>query len=310
MLSLPSPIQEIKHSLFVEKKLRVFIKREDLIHPEIGGNKWRKLKYNLQLAKDHGKDLLLTFGGAYSNHIYSVSSAAKYYGMESIGLIRGEKTFPLNPTLTFVQNKGMELVFIDRTTYRKKEEPEFIEALQDKYGANVYIIPEGGTNQLALEGCAEIMEELQTQLDFPPDYVIVPCGTGGTLAGLIKGGKDRYRFLGISVLRGNFLEEEIRGLLEEAGISDLGSWSVNSDFHFGGYAKFTPELIDFIHYFYRQYSLPSDPVYTGKMFFGVMEMIKADSFLRGSNLLIIHTGGLQGIAGFNERFSKYQLIFN
>ncbi len=304
---LPSPFQEIKDSLFEQKEVRVWVKREDFIHPEMGGNKWRKLKYNLSKAREEGKRCLLTFGGAYSNHIYSLASAAHYYGFEAIGIIRGEETLPLNPTLDFARKKGMRLEYLDRSTYRKKDTPEVLASLVSKFGSNSYVVPEGGTNTLALRGCAEIADEVITQMAMMPDYILLPCGTGGTMAGLLVGLKGRSQVLGIAALKGNFLKRNIQELLKEAGKKDYKNWQINNTFHCGGYAAFNETLIHFIRRFQNTFKIPLDPIYTGKLFFGLMELLRQGFFEKGSRILVLHTGGLQGVVGFNQRFPAYRV---
>lgn len=281
------------------KNVRLFIKREDLIHPVISGNKWRKLKYNLKEAKKQGIKTLLTFGGAYSNHIHAVAGAANHYNFKSIGLIRGEEHLPLNPTLNAAASLGMELHYIDRTTYRKKDEAAFIETLHDRYGS-FYLIPEGGTNAMAIKGAAEII----TSLEEPYDYVLLACGTAGTATGVIAGLEDNARTIGVSVLKGDFHMEIINGWLEKLNLEHLSNWEINLDYHFGGYAKFDATLVDFINSFNAKYRIPLDPVYTGKAFFATVDMITKGFFPSEARVLAIHTGGLQGIKGFNQRFNN------
>ncbi len=268
------------------------IKREDLNHPVISGNKWRKLKYNLQEAKKLGHRKLLTFGGAYSNHIYATAGAGKEFDFETIGVIRGEEHLPLNPTLSFAKEAGMHLHYMDRTTYRRKSEPEVIKLLKQQYG-DFYLIPDGGTNALAIEGCQEIVEEINVDYD----YLCCPVGTGGTIAGLISGLKGRSNVIGFSSLKGDFLKDEVADLLQQANYS-YNNWSINVDYHFGGYAKTKPALLNFMKTFEAQHQIPLDPVYTAKMMFGIYDLIRSDYFPKGAKVLAVHTGGLQGRAGF------------
>jgi 1-aminocyclopropane-1-carboxylate deaminase len=281
------------------KKARLFIKREDLIHPVISGNKWRKLKYNLKEAEKQAAKTLLTFGGAYSNHIHAVAGAAKKYNFKSIGLIRGEEHLPLNPTLEAALKFGMELHYIDRAAYRKKDDAEFIEALRDKYGS-FYLIPEGGTNEIAIRGAAEIVTTLQE----PYDYVLLACGTAGTATGVITGLEDKAKTIGISVLKGDFHTGIINGWLQRLDLQYLSYWEINNDYHFGGYAKFDSTLVEFINAFKHKHNVPLDPVYTGKALFAAVDMIAKGLFPSRARVLAIHTGGLQGVKGFNERFNN------
>ena len=284
-------IQEIQDELFEDKGLRVFIKREDLIHPKVSGNKWRKLKYNLIEAQSHGYDTLLTFGGAYSNHIYATAAAANEAGFKSIGIIRGDELSdrPLNKTLSFAKEQGMQLLFVDRESYRNKNEASFIDDLKRKYG-NIYLIPEGGTNNLAIKGCEEIM----TEKDIEYDTICCAVGTGGTISGIIASAHSNQKSIGFSSLKGDFLRGEVESLLKSYTNKKLTNWSINTDYHFGGYAKTTDELLDFIIEFESLHSIPLDQVYTGKMMYGIYDLAKSNYFKHGSKILAIHTGGLQG----------------
>lgn len=279
--------------------VRLYIKREDLLHPIISGNKWRKLKYNLMAAKEVGKSTLLTFGGAYSNHIHAVAGAAKEYGFKSIGIIRGEEHLPLNPTLQDAHDMGINLQYMDRTTYRQKQSKELLDSLRKTFG-DVYMIPEGGTNELAIKGAAEIVEGIEDDYD----YLCVACGTGGTAAGIISGLNGRSEVLGFSVLKGDFHHQEIVNWLSTTEKPLLDNWHVNTDYHFDGYAKFDLQLINFINRFKSNYHIQLDPIYTGKMLFGVFDLISKGHFPAKTRVLAIHTGGLQGIAGFNQRFTN------
>jgi len=239
----PSPIQEIQNELLRVKKVRLFLKRDDLIHTNVSGNKWRKLKYNLVAAQELNHTTLLTFGGAFSNHIHAVAAAGKIFGFQTIGVIRGDKMDPLNPTLQYAKDQGMQLHFVTRSAYRKKHTTDFHLTLQEQFG-RFYGIPEGGTNTLALKGCAEIVTEIKDQLKFPPAYIATCCGTGGTIAGIIQGNAATpTEILGVSALKGNFLQGEVKELLAAANVSDSTKWSISNDYHFGGYAKFKSSLI-------------------------------------------------------------------
>ncbi len=288
------PIQQIHEPLFEEKAVSLFVKREDLNHPTISGNKFRKLKYNLAEAKRLGHKQLLTFGGAYSNHIYATAAAANAYGFESIGVIRGEETLPLNPTLAFAKSMGMEFIYLDRASYRLKNEEKVKNTLHNKFG-DFYLIPEGGTNQLAIKGCKEIVKDLDQEYD----YYCLAVGTGGTISGVISGLNGKRQVLGFTSLKGNFLEGEVGQLLLEYCDNRYSNWSINTDYHFGGYAKVKPELIDFMKDFEARHNILLDPVYTGKSMFGVYQLIHNGYFPEGSRILFIHTGGLQGRKGYN-----------
>ncbi len=295
----PTPIQEIRLPILLEKSVRLFIKREDLNHSLIQGNKWRKLKYNLERASFEGKDTLLTFGGAFSNHIHATAALGKQSGFKTIGIIRGEKPEIPNPTLSDAEAFGMSFHFVTRSLYRDKYNPDFIEELKQTFG-DFYLIPEGGTNEYAIKGCGEMMEELETECP-TATHIAVPVGTGGTIAGMIRNRKNiKMEIIGFSSLKGDFIQKDIRKLLD----NDFPNWSVNTDYHFGGYARHTSELIEFVNRFKKETKIQLEPIYTGKMMFGVLDKIKQGYYPKGSNIITIHTGGLQGIRGFNQRFGN------
>ena len=280
------------------------IKREDEIHPLISGNKYRKLKYNLMEAKAKGAHTPLSFGGAYSNHISALAYAGKKYDFQTIGVIRGdelgtclEETLINNPTLKFAHENGMRFKFISRAQYRNKDGTHFTADLRDEFG-DFFLIPEGGTNSFAVKGCEEIL----TARDRDYDFICVSVGTGGTMSGLINSAFEGQKILGFPSLKGDFLQDEIR-----KHVTRKNNWALINDYHFGGYAKINKNLISFINEFYQQTTIPLDPVYTGKMMFGIMELIKKNYFKRNSKILAVHTGGLQGIAGMNQRLLKMKL---
>lgn len=275
------------------------IKREDLIHPFVSGNKFRKLKYNLLQAKAENKNTLLTFGGAFSNHIAAVAYAGKEQGFNTIGIIRGDELFDKieeNPTLKFAQENGMKFEFVSREDYRLKNETSFIEKLKDKFG-DFYLVPEGGTNELAVKGCEEIL----TDEDSVFNYVCCAVGTGGTISGLINSSIQNQKILGFPALKGDFLQDEIRIFAKK------DNWNLVSDYHFGGYGKVNLELIEFINSFLEETKVPLDPIYTGKMVFGVIDLIGKNYFPDNSKILLIHTGGLQGIEGMNLKLKQKKL---
>lgn len=285
-----TPIQELKGAFLDNAGVRLLIKREDLNHPTVSGNKWWKLKYNLEEAKRKGCKTLLTFGGPYSNHIYAMAAAAELEGLDSIGIIRGEKILPLNPTLTFAQQQGMHLHFVTREAYRRKKENDFLEGLLQPFG-ECFVVPEGGTNEFALKGCIEFSKQIVlTQADI----VCVPIGTGGTMAGLMAGMNERKIF-GYAVLKGGgFLSQEVSELCIQYFDKEFTNGSIITEYHFGGYGKIQKPLIDFIAQFEMEHRIPLDPIYTGKMMFGIFDMIRKQAFVKGTTLFAIHTGGLQG----------------
>jgi len=288
--------QKIKLS---NKTISVSIRREDLIHPFISGNKFRKLKYNLIQAKAENQDTLLTFGGAFSNHIAAAAFAGKEHGFKTIGIIRGdelESKILVNPTLKFAQECGMQFKFVSRESYRHKTETKFIENLKQEFG-DFYYVPEGGTNTFAVQGCEEILSKADSQYDF----VCTAVGTGGTISGLINSILPHQKVLGFPALKGDFLNDEIRKFAHNE------YWELITDYHFGGYGKVKPELIAFINRFYKENQIPLDPIYTGKMVFGVMDLIEKNYFPENAKILLIHTGGLQGIKGMNIKLKAKKL---
>jgi 1-aminocyclopropane-1-carboxylate deaminase len=290
------PTQKIQLST---NKVSVFIRREDLIHPFISGNKFRKLKYNLQQAKAENKETLLTFGGAFSNHIAAAAYAGKEQGFKTIGIIRGDELrgkISDNPTLQFAQECGMQFKFVTREDYRRKTEAVFLENLKQEFG-NFYLVPEGGTNELAVKGCEEILTKEDTEFDF----ICCSIGTGGTISGIINSLLPHQKVLGFPALKGDFLNEDIRKFARNQ------NWELVTAYHFGGYGKVNPELIAFINQFYKENQIPLDPIYTAKMVFGVMDLIQKDYFPENSKILLIHTGGIQGVAGMNLKLRNKHL---
>ena len=271
--------------------VELYIKREDKIHAFVSGNKYRKLKYNLLEADKMGFKTLLTFGGAYSNHIAAVASVGDVLGFKTIGVIRGdelENAVNSNPTLSFAQDCGMQFKFVSRESYRIKTTNTFIEKLKAEFG-DFYLVPEGGTNDLAIKGCEEIL----TDADEIFDYVCCAVGTGGTIAGLINCSKPGQQVLGFTALKGDFLQQDI------SKFATKNNWKLITDYHFGGYAKINDELVTFINQFKNKQNIPLDPVYTGKMIYGIFDLIEKGYFPKGTKILAIHTGGLHGISGMN-----------
>lgn len=282
-----------------KNEVSLFVKREDLIHPVVSGNKYRKLKYNLIEAERQGEKTLLTFGGAFSNHIAAVASAGKAFNFKTVGIIRGEELaskVSTNPTLRYAEACGMRLKFVTREEYRNKEDPDFIENLLGQFG-KFYLIPEGGTNAIAVKGCEEILNDIDKGFD----YIGCSVGTGGTISGIINSASPRQKVLGFPALKGDFLSKEIAKFAKCYGFN---SWDLISDYHFGGYGKVTDALITFINNFKQHHQIPLDPIYTGKMMFGIMDLIEEGYFPKNSKILAVHTGGLQGIEGMNLKLKQ------
>jgi 1-aminocyclopropane-1-carboxylate deaminase len=293
--ALPVPEIELKAPFIEKAGVKLIVRREDLVHSQISGNKYWKLKYNLLEADKLGHHTVLTFGGAFSNHIAATAAVCKAVGLKSIGVIRGEDADLTNPTLAQALKNGMVLHRISRGKYREKELRSFADEMRTLFG-DFFLIPEGGTNDLAIQGASEMV----SRIDTPYDYLTLPVGTGGTMAGCIDFQKGKAKILGFSALKGDFLANETIALQQKYQLTPFDNWNIVNDYHFGGYGKVKDELIVFMKTFEEQFAIPLDPVYTGKMMFGLLEMIKNAYFRRGSVIYTIHTGGLQGRAGFRR----------
>ncbi|MFD0976581.1 1-aminocyclopropane-1-carboxylate deaminase/D-cysteine desulfhydrase [Salinimicrobium gaetbulicola] len=281
----------------------VYMKREDLLHPHVSGNKFRKLKYNLKNAISEGHDTLLTFGGAFSNHIAATAAAGKECDLKTIGVIRGEelgkdleKTLRENPTLNFAASCGMEFDFVSRSAYREKTSEAMLKRLREKFG-KFYLVPEGGTNVLAVKGCEEILSEEDKEFD----VLCCAMGTGGTISGIINASAEDQKVLGFPALKGDFLRPEVEKFTKK------NNWEIITNYHFGGYAKVDRSLIDFVNGFKKEFGIQLDPVYTGKMMYGIFELISKGNFSENTRILAVHTGGLQGISGMNNRLKNKNL---
>lgn len=278
---------------------QILVKPEYLNHPSVSGNKYSKLKYNLIEARQLGFNTLLTFGGAFSNHIAAVAAAGKEFEFKTIGVIRGDELFSKieeNTTLKFAREQGMQLKFISRSKYRTKDEDVFKNELLEEFG-DFYLIPEGGTNEFAIKGCEEIL----TEDDKTFDFICCPVGTGGTISGIINSSSSLQKVIGFPALKGQFLNDEIRKYATKS------NWELCTDYHFGGYGKINLELIEFINGFKNKFGMPLDPVYTGKMMFGIFDLLQKNYFHKNAKILAIHTGGLQGIDGMNQILKSRRL---
>jgi 1-aminocyclopropane-1-carboxylate deaminase len=285
-LRLPSPLVELRDDRVRRRGVRLLLKRDDLIHPELPGNKWRKLKYNLAAAREQGHTTLLTFGGAYSNHVRATAAAGHYFGFDTIGVIRGEEHRPLNPALEYAVSRGMLLTYLDRSTYRHKHAGEVVDRLRREFG-EFYLLPEGGSNAAAVRGCAELPAELTE----PYDVICVPVGTGGTLAGIAAGLGPGSRAIGFSVLKGGeFLAAEVERLQRAAFGSVSANWQIEYGFHFGGYAKRTPTLDTFIADWADRHGTALDRIYVAKMMYGIVALTEAGSFPPGTTVVAVVTG--------------------
>ncbi|PUB24490.1 1-aminocyclopropane-1-carboxylate deaminase [Promicromonospora sp. AC04] len=283
---VPSPVEVLADERLDAAGVGLLLKRDDLIHPDLPGNKWRKLKYNLEAAQAAGATRLLTFGGAYSNHIRAVAAAGAIFGFETVGVIRGEAHDPLNPSLQFAVDHGMRLTYLDRQTYRRKTEPDVIDRLGADFG-DFYLIPEGGSNALAVRGCMELAGEITD--DF--DVICCAVGTGGTLAGIAAGLGPHQRAIGFSSLKGgDFLSDDVAVLQRDALGEVTGNWAIETDYHFGGYAKSKPELVAFVDDFEARHGLRLDWVYVARMMYGVYDLAAQGRFPRGTTIVAVITG--------------------
>lgn len=283
---LPSPVQELSDPRFTRHGLRLLLKRDDLIHPEIVGNKWRKLAPNLTAAAGR---TVVTFGGAYSNHLRATAAAGRVLGLPTVGVVRGQELAdrPLNPSLTRCAADGMRLHFVDRSTYRAKTDPATLaRVLRAADAEDAYVVPEGGSNTLAVRGCRALGEELSGLAD----VVAIACGTGGTLAGLAAGLPPGQRALGIPVLKGGFLTADVESLQIHAFGARRGHWTLDDRFHFGGYARTTPELEAFAEDFEDRHGVPVERLYVAKLLYGLVALAEEGTFTRGTTVVAVVTG--------------------
>lgn len=295
------PLQVIHEPIFEHYGVQLNVLRLDLTHAHISGNKWFKLKYNLLEAKKEGQNTLLTFGGAFSNHIAATAAAGKEFGFTTIGIIRGEEQAVLNPTLQFALECGMQLHYVSRSLYRNKEAlSDYVkEHFQQK---NLYLIPEGGSNLLGVKGCVEILNHINV----PFDVVCCATGTGATFAGLVYSLKPAQKAIGFQVLKAEgYIKNEVVNWLKQPELIELKqcenpNWEVNENYHFGGYARVNDTLKAFVGKFSNTHQLPLDMIYTGKMMFGIYDLVQQGCFEKGTTIVAIHTGGLQGNKGFYE----------
>lgn len=299
-MSKPSILQKLNHPLFERYNLNVQIKRDDLIDPIISGNKWRKLKYNLQHVQTKGFKGIISFGGAYSNHIHALSYACYKNQLNSIGIIRGEADYANNYTLSQAKKWGMNLQFVDRKTYRQRDEEEYLQELSKQH-PKYFIIPEGGSNTLALRGVAEVCEELHLQTQY--DTLLTPVGSAGTISGLILGDNNQHNILGIAVLKQkNYLHDSVNTLLKNDGKSQpMKNWKILNDYHCGGYAKFSHKNLKTLKEFSAITGVLFEPIYSGKMILALLDLIEKGYFEENHHIVLLHTGGLQGLGGLIEQ---------
>jgi 1-aminocyclopropane-1-carboxylate deaminase len=294
-----SPLQKVTYLASELDEIQLYVKRDDLMHSEVSGNKWRKLSRTLDyLSESKEIEGMVTFGGAFSNHLLAVAYLCSHLNIPSVGIIRGELIVPLNSTLARCAALGMSFESCSREDYRNKDSVEFLKALNSKY-SNYFISPEGGADAFGVEGCRDIVDEVNLEIDF--DYISIDCGTGATLAGMIRALKPNQKAIGVQVLKGvDFITAAIAEWNVE--LDSKNRFEVITDYHFGGYAKNSEELIEFMRSFYNETMIKLDPIYTGKQFYGIIDLIKKGYFPKGSKVVLVHSGGMQGIAGFEERY--------
>jgi len=290
---------KIKTLKNIRLNAQVSLKPDYLIHSTVSGNKYRKLKYNLQKAQSENYKGILTFGGAFSNHIAATAAAGQALNIPTVGVIRGEELaskIELNSTLKYAKSCGMHLEYVSRSDYKQKNDAAYLKLLLENF-KNFYVIPEGGTNALAIKGCQEIL----SQEDLSFDIICCAVGTGGTIAGLINSSLPAQKIIGFPALKGGFLNEDI------CKFATQSNWELWESYHFGGYAKVDSKLITFMNDFKTTYKIPLDPVYTAKMMYGIFDAIQTGKIPKNAKVLAIHTGGLQGIEGMNLRLQQKQL---
>ncbi|WP_250658717.1 1-aminocyclopropane-1-carboxylate deaminase/D-cysteine desulfhydrase [Alkalimarinus coralli] len=303
------PLEKLEHDLLDSSGVELWVARLDLVDPLISGNKWFKLKYNLIQACEQDASHIVSFGGAFSNHLHALAAACYRLKLKSTGVLRGEIVLPLNPTLSECQAWGMNFYPVTRAQYREKTSPEFIQRLRDRFG-QFYLAPEGGSNVLAVKGMSEVALDVHGKLD-RCDYLCCAVGSGGTLAGLVAGSSASTKCIGYSALKGaNYLKHDIDALINQyqslSGEVSLPDYSIDHSYHFGGFAKVKEELLTFIEWFEGQFDIPLEQIYTAKMFYGIFDQIKAGYFKNGQRVVAVHTGGLQGRRGIERALGSRQ----
>ena len=296
-LWLPSPLQKINYIKYPDYD--IFVKRDDLIHHDISGNKFRKLKYNLNEFYRLKRKNIIAFGGAFSNLLYTLSVISAEMNIPTTLYIRGDGYDEANPTLRHIKNSGVKMIFMSRSAFKNIRRKYFLDRLQEQY-PDAYIIPEGGSNSFAVPGSAEIVDEIIAQLGYAPDYLVMDLGTGGTFAGVLNNLPDKTKLIGIAAIKGVDWNKTLMNIYDgENSFLKKTNWEIIEDYHFGGFAKFDMELIDFINAYKRKYGIPLDPIYTGKLVYALHNLLEKGFFDSGSKIVWVHGGGLQGIAGFN-----------
>ena len=290
-----SALTQIIEPFIHEQGVELYLKRDDLLHPIISGNKWRKLKYILEHALSLNTHKIISMGGAYSNHLHALAYVGKLLGIQTEARIRGERAKVLNPTLNDMLDWGMHLEFVSRSDYHLLREYKTYDTLPGLQKGE-YWLPEGGAMELALLGVAELVAEI----DLNYDVLCVPCGTATTLAGIVSSVTNDKQVLGFAALKGaEYLNQEVNALLKNTACHN-NEWIIQLQYHFGGFAKIKPELLQFIQQFEQTQRIKLEPIYTGKMLYGIYDLISQGCFKSGQKVIAIHTGGLQGNRGFSS----------
>jgi 1-aminocyclopropane-1-carboxylate deaminase len=307
-------LQSIDSDLLSQRSVSLQVLRLDSLYPQWSGNKYFKLKNNIEQAKTRGFTQLLSFGGAFSNHIHALALAGKVQGLTTIGMIRGEAHSPLNTTLQDAVNAGMQLHYLSRADYRRSNDADFLAQLQRDF-PNAFIIPEGGSNRWGVEGCKDIVSHIQHHCGDQFDVIAVPCGTAATLAG-ISAAAEGKQLWGFAVLKNaGYLKQEVQRFHAEIGFSGPQNWTLFDQYHCGGYAKLNQQLIAFMDDFYAANAIALEPVYTAKMFYGLFQLLahSPERFRpveagKKFRIVAIHTGGLQGLRGMQTAVDKLRKL--
>lgn len=295
-LQLPSPIESFRFKEFPNREL--LIKRDDLIHPLVSGNKWRKLKYNIEYAKQEGYEGILSFGGAFSNHLYALAAGCKLAGLRCKAIVRHTGLDPENPTMQFLLSQDAILSFMTGSAYRKAFSPGYIENIQSQF-PSYHVVPEGGSNELAIRGVQEIMEEVHRQVSHEKLLVVCGVGSGSTITGICKSLTAQDKAIGMVAVNDKSLKDKIRNQLTDEENNRL---SLDFNAHQGGFGKVGEDLLRFTNEFFKSSKIPIDPIYNGKVLQRVLTLLEKGDIEEDQKILIIHTGGLQGNNGYNYRF--------
>lgn len=300
---LTPPLQALKFDLGGGCKLTIDCLRLDQVHPFISGNKWYKLKHHILAANSAGKSTILSFGGAFSNHLHALAFAGKKLNIKTVGVVRGEEPKVLSPTLQDCVDWGMTLQWLSRRDYRNIAPVDCIVDYAKKY-PDAWIIPEGGSSEQGVLGVRELFERMWSAGGMNYDVIACPVGSGATLAGIVSADLGELRCVGFSALKGaSDLESRVQGHLGSA--QGVKSWEISHDYHFGGFAKLNKRLTDFISGIHQTHDLLLDPVYTGKMLYGLLEWVYQGRISKDARILAVHTGGLQGWRGFGDKVPSF-----